>query len=223
MTARAMVPIRIGLVHAVTPAIAPIHAAFARQWPEATLQNVLDDGLPAALQEEGGSTTRIRQRVLRLTEVAADHAAAVLFTCTAFDEAIDAARSSVTVPVLKPNEAMLNQALACGRTVGLIATFEPAVQPMEAALLALAKSKSLEVTAHTVCVPEAMAAARSGDVARHDTLVAKAAPALAHCDVILLAQFSTSTALQAVSKKVSQQVLSAPDSAVIALWQLLRP
>jgi hypothetical protein len=216
-------PTRIGLVHAVTPAIAPIHAAFARHWPEAVLQDVLDDGLPAALESDDEITPRIVQRIQRLAEVAADGAAGVLFTCNAFDEAIDAARASVRVPLLKPNEAMFDEALAHGHRIGFIATFAPAVRVMETAILARAQAMGIDIDVRTLCVPEAMAAARAGDIGRHDALVAGAVPALADRDVILLAQFSTSTALPAAQAAAGRQpVLSAPDAAVLALRKTLR-
>ena len=208
---------RIGLVHAVTPAIAPIHAAFARDWPQARLQDFLDDSLTAALEEDGGLTARIRERILCLAQVAAEGADAVLFTCTAFDDAIEEARVRVPVPLLKPNEAMYEAALTHGRRIGLLATFQPAVQTMEDALVAVARTRGIAVSVETVCVPEALAAARSGDVARHDALVAAAAPALRSCNVVLLAQFSTSTARAAVQRYLRTPVLSAPGAAVEAL------
>ena len=208
---------RIGLVHAVAPAIAPIHTAFAREWPQARLQNVHDDGLTTALQEEGAITTRIHERILRLAQVASDGADAVLFTCTAFDAAIDAARACLGVPVLKPNEAMYEAGLARGERVGLLATFEPAVSTMEQALIATAGARGMQVSVRSVYVAHALDAARQGDVARHNALVASAARALAGCDVLLLGQFSTSTALQATQQAVAQPVLSAPEAAVLRL------
>ena len=208
---------RVGLVHAVYPAIAPIHAAFARGWPHAHITNVMDDALPADLETEGGITPRIRSRILRLAEIAADGADAVLFTCTAFDGAIDAAAASAPIPVLKPNEAMFDAALALGLRLGFIATFPPAVQPMETGLLARAQTQGRDAVVRTVCVPEALTAARRGDVERHNVLIADAVTALADCDVIMLAQFSTSTALQMAQARAQQPVLSAPDAAVRAL------
>ena len=36
---------RIGLIHATPLAVAPIAASFERLWPQAQLQNLLDDSL----------------------------------------------------------------------------------------------------------------------------------------------------------------------------------
>jgi hypothetical protein len=72
-------------------------------------------------------------------------------------------------------------------------------------------------------VPEARTALNAGDIATHDALVAAAAPRLAACDAILLAHFSTATAVAAVQREVDRRVLTAPGAAVRALRQRLAP
>jgi aspartate/glutamate racemase len=210
--------IRIALIHAVYVAMPPIERAFQRRWPEAERVNLVDDALPADLERAGSLTPELFARIRRLTEHAvAAHADAVLFTCSAFGDAIEAAARPLSVPVLKPNEAMFEAALARGKRIGMLATFAPAVAPMEEEFRQLAARRGIDARLETVCVPEAMVAARRGDVAAHDRLVAEAAPRLAHCDVVMLAQFSTSTALEAVQVAVPCPVVSAPEAAVDAL------
>ena len=51
-------------------------------------------------------------------------------------------------------------------------------------------------------------------MATHDRLVVQAVPRLHGCDVILLAQFSTSTAWMQAQEGAQVPVLSAPDAAV---------
>jgi len=56
----------------------------------------------------------------------------------------------------------------------------------------------------------------AGDGATHDRLLADAAPQLADCDAVMLAQFSTARAQAAVAAVLACPVLTSPDSAV--LW-----
>lgn len=183
--------------------------------------NLLDDALPVDLEREGGLTEKLTVRILRLAQqgVAAG-ASGVLFTCSAFGDAIDAAARVLPVPVLKPNEAMFAAALRSGRRIGMVATFPPAVEPMAREFYAMAAAQGLAATLETICVPNAMVAARAGDVFRHDELVAHVAHRLAHCDAVMLAHFSTSTALDAVQALLACPVLSAPDAAVDTMRRL---
>ncbi len=212
---------RIALIHAVYAAMAPAAAAFAALWPEAQCVNLVDDALPADLEADGGLTPPMERRIARLAQHAITAGAdGVLFTCSAFGAAIDKAAASAPVPVLKPNEAMFEAALSGGGRIGLLGTFAPAVASMAAEFHDMARSRGMSPTLLAHCVPQAMAAARAGNIAGHDRLVAEAAPLLAACDVLMLAHFSTSTALDAVRKVHAGSVLSAPAAAVAALRRL---
>jgi hypothetical protein len=103
----------------------------------------------------------------------------------------------------------------------MLATFAPAVGSMEQEFRALAAARGAPATLETLCVPEAFAAAQAGDIPRHDELVAQAAPRLAHCDAIMLAHFSTSTAQARVEQVLGRAVLTAPDAAVLRVQRLL--
>lgn len=214
---------RIAIVHAVWAAARPIEAAFARHWPEAERATLYDDTLAADLERDGRITDATRARIRRLAEHGlAIGAGGVLFTCSAFGEAIELAAAALPAPVLKPNAPMFEAALALGSRIGMIATFAPAVRTMEDEFHALARTLRPGATIQTICVPEAMAASRAGDVAAHDRRVAEAAPQLAHCDAVMLAQFSTSTALEAVRARLACPVLSAPDAAVLEMRRRLK-
>ena len=95
---------RIALVHAVTAAMEPISDAFGEFWPEAECSNILDDSLPGDLERSGGLTPAIFGRFDALGNYAADLGAdGLLFTCSAFGDAIDAVARKARFPVLKPN------------------------------------------------------------------------------------------------------------------------
>src|SRR3712207_5664225 len=107
---------RIALIHALRHSPPPIKAAFARLWPEATLMNLLDYSLSADLARDGALTPRGTERFLALGRYADGTGAdGVLFTCSACGPCIEAVAADLApMPVLKPNEAMIEEAAAAG-------------------------------------------------------------------------------------------------------------
>ena len=206
---------RITLVHALKHSIVPIEASFARLWPEARLMNLLDDSLSADLARDGGLSDAMTARFLDLGRYAASTGSdAILFTCSAFGPCIEAvARAHAPMPVLKPNEAMIEQA-ARSRRVGLLSTFAPTLASMPA-----------EFPASVELVPKlvegALAALDRGDRAGHDRLVVEASKELRDCDVIALAQYSMAPAADQVAQATGRPVLTTPDSAVNKLKKML--
>lgn len=210
---------RIALIHAVAVAIDPVREAFARSWPDAECCNILDDALSVDRERDGVLTAAMSRRIMTLAEYGAGlGAAGILFTCSAFGEAIEQAAANAKVPVLKPNEAMFDAALAAGKRLGMLATFAPSVAGMEAEFRDIAGDQA---TVETFCVPGAMAALQAGDAAGHDRLLATAAPRFADCDAVMLAHFSTSRAAAAVKAAVRCPVLTAPGAAVEKLKGML--
>jgi Asp/Glu/hydantoin racemase len=206
---------RVALIHAVVVAMQPIEDAFRRSWPEVERVNILDDSLSADREKDADLTPAMFSRLGSLARYAAGNGAqGILFTCSAFGEAIEAAARTAEIPVLKPNEAMFEAALSMGRRLGMLATFAPSVASMEDEFRRMARQRRVEATIESYCVPGAMAALRAGDGARHDALIAEAAPRLRHCDAILLAHFSTARAEAAVSSVLGGAVLTAPGAAV---------
>ncbi|HBK81124.1 MAG TPA: hypothetical protein DDZ83_15900 [Nitrospinae bacterium] len=119
----------VAVIHATRAAVTPIEEAFDRLWPEADTISLLDESLSVDLEKAGELTPALMTRVGRLARFAkAGGADAILFSCSAFGEAIESARSSMEIPVLKLNEAMLEEALAAGSRIRLVATFEPSIR-----------------------------------------------------------------------------------------------
>ena len=169
---------RIALIHAVTVAMAPVHEAFARLWPEAECTDLLDTALAVDRERDGELTAAMSRRITTLAEYAAETGAAgILFTCSAFGEAIEAAAAVLPIPVLKPNEAMFEAALGEGRLIGMLATFAPAVAGMEDEFRQLAARRGVTARIATLCVEGAMRALKAGEGARHDRVARRGGPA----------------------------------------------
>jgi aspartate/glutamate racemase len=213
---------RIALIHATPVAMQPVVEAFRHGWTEVDTFNLLDDALSADLARAGVLTAALKQRIARLAAYATDIGVdGILYTCSAFGEAIEAVARTARIPVLKPNEAMFEAALQRGSRIGLLATFEPSVPSLEQEFADLVRAQAQDVALESACVPAAMAALTAGNAAEHDQLIADAAARLAHCDVVMLAQFSMARARAAVQQVLGDRVLTSPDSAVAKLKAVL--
>ncbi len=220
---------RIALIHALRHSPPPIEAAFRRAWPEAQLMNLLDDSLSADLARAGALTPAMTERFLTLSRYAAGTGAdGILFTCSAFGPCIEAvAAERAPMPVLKPNEAMIEAAVAEARRIakgstngrrpriGLLASFQPTLETMPPEFPA-------DVEVVTRLAEGSLAALDAGDAEGHDRQAAEASKALADCDVVALAQFSLARAAPLVEAAAGRPVLTTPDSAVAKLRRLLR-
>lgn len=208
---------RIALIHALRHSPPPIEAAFRKLWPEASLMNLLDDTLSQDLARDGALTASMEERFLTLARYAVGTGAAgILFSCSAFGPCIDRVKSEFPdIPVLKPNEAMIEEAVALSSRIGLLASFAPSLHSMPP-----------EFPVGTALVPKlaegAMAALDRGDLDAHDHAALQAALSLRDCDVIALAQFSLARAAEAIAKATGLPVLTTPDSAVRKMRQLLK-
>jgi Asp/Glu/hydantoin racemase len=207
---------RIALIHATPAAVEPIRTAFAQDWPEPDLANLLDDSLSRDRALAPDLTDAMYGRFDALGRYALSFGAdGILFTCSAFGPAIERVARSVSVPVLKPNEAMFAEAIAIGGTVGMLATFEPSIASMSVEFQEDAAKAGVRVTLQTKFVPDAMAALLAGDRDRHDMLVAEAGRAFGPCNAIMLAQFSMAPAadrLRALRSGIP--ILTSPGAAV---------
>jgi len=212
---------RVALIHATPLSIPPVATAFAAIWPEADTFNLLDDSLSRDRTRADMAAPAMHERFAMLTRYALrSGACGILFTCSAFADEIEAARRGQAVPILKPNEAMLEAAASHGGRIALLATFEATIAPMRDELLARAASlgRSLEVvTGH---VQGAFGALEAGDAQSHDASIADVARRLRGVDAIVLAQFSMARALPSVARECpAVTILTAPHAAVTQLRQ----
>jgi hypothetical protein len=213
---------RIALIHATPIAMEPIEASFAVAWPEAETVNILEDSLSPDRAKAADITPDLAERICALAKYAFDaRCSAVLFTCSAFGSAIEAAASKLPIPVLKPNEAMFEAAINQGGRTAMLYTFPPAREGMEAEFHEEAARLNPAASISSFLVEGAIEAIRRGDAETHNRLVVEAAASLRDFDAIMLAHFSTARALAPVRGVTDIPVFSSPDAAVAKLRKML--
>jgi Asp/Glu/hydantoin racemase len=203
-------------------AIDPVATVFRELWPQAHTTNLLEDSLAPDLAAAGSITPAIVERIVSLARYGERCGAnAVLFTCSAFGTAIEAAEKEVRIPVLKPNEAMIEDALAAGSNLALLTTFEPSIPSLKRELEELATGRGIQLKLKTRTIPAAITALLQGQGDIHDRLIAAAAAEMGPCDALVLGQFSMARAATGIPAAVGRKVLTSPHSAVARLKQIL--
>jgi Asp/Glu/hydantoin racemase len=214
---------RIAVIHALEESVKPARAAFSECWPEVYAFDLLDTSLAEDLAHGGKLDAGIKDRFQALAEYASGstgiggRAAGILFTCSAFGPAIDAVKARSPIPVLRPNESAFDAALQLGSRLGLLVSFGPSKQSLEAELRSMAADRGQAVEVKTVLAEGALAALKVGHSHEHDRIVAEAAMGLGTVDAIILGQFSLARARDAVMAACARPVITTPHSAVLAL------
>ena len=215
---------RIMLVHAFLPSMPPIVDAFKQGWPEAEVLNLLDEALYADVTPQGVMKEGVMSRVANILDHCVSSGAdAIVFTGSTFGPAVDAARPSLSVPVLKADEAMAERAAATGRRILIVCTAARAIPVIRANIEQAAEKAGTRPTIHEFCVPGAKDAISAGDDDTHDRLIAESVereePGY---DVILFGQISMVPSRARLSSGVASRVLCSPDSTVVHLRNLLQ-
>lgn len=196
--------------------------AFAAGWPDARVSNLLDDSLFAWVREAGGVVPEMYEVFRKLTRhMVARGADGILFTCSAFRQVIDKCIEESALPILKPNDAMIEKALDAGSRIAVVATVGPTIPSISVEIEEMAAARGRTVELLPYVVDGAFDALANGDARTHDRLVAERARGIQNCDAIVLAQFTLSRAGPAVRAVNDTPVYDSPGAAVARMRELV--
>lgn len=210
---------RIALIHALSHSVRPINEVFDSYWPQALRMNLLDDSLSADLARTRLLDDAMDDRFAALASYALSTGAdGILFTCSAFGPCIErVAQAHPHVPILKPNEAMIDELRGGTGKLGLIATFEPTLQSMP-------REFGNEIELELGLARGALAALEQGDALEHDRLIVEEARKLHAngCSRLALAQVSMARASAACATATGLRISTTVESAIRAFRLRLR-
>ncbi len=213
---------RIALIHATVVSMDSTETAFSHLWPEAETFHLLDSSLSTDRANAGKLTDDLSKRIIGMAEYAAERGVdGVLYCCSAFGPAIEAAADANSVPVLKPNEAMFESALDLGGNLVMLVTFKDSIGSMEQEFAKMKAARGSDATLRSVLVEGARDAIDRGDAETHNRLIAEAAQKVSDCSAVLLAHFSMDRAHAAVADAIDVPVLSPPSESVTHLSKTL--
>lgn len=196
---------------------------FAELVPGCRVISIIEDALIQDVIRAGRVTPEIARRLVRYYLAAQDTGADLIFnTCSSIGDVAIMARSLVTIPLVKIDDAMAAEAVRTGARVGVLATLQTTLAPT----VRLVKAQA-EKAGRTVSVVEGLAtgafeALIAGKTATHDELIVAAAERVAgQADVIVLAQGSMARMEEALATRTGKPVLSSPRRGVLEVKETL--
>lgn len=215
-----------GLLHTVPSLAATFDGLVAESLPGTARQHVVDAWLlETAIR--AGVTPAVEERVARhLTHLAACGADAVLVTCSSIGEAAERASAGMTIPVLRIDDAMADEAVRLAgpgtAEIAVFATNTATLAPTTRLIARHATTQGLRPTISTTVVEGAAAARSRGDAATHDRLITDAVRRAARsASVVVLAQASMADA--AGNAGLGVPVLTSPRGGIERLRAALTP
>jgi len=206
------------VVHTGPATVQPIKQQFQEILPDVRVVNIMDDSLLNDVMAAGHLTEAVTGRIFSYMQLGQQMGAvALLNACSSVGEAASAARAAISIPLIKIDEVMAEQAVAAGPRIGVVATvrttLEPTVRLIKAK--AAAAGRSIEVT--EALAEGAFQALLDGKAELHDDIVKRTIRTVADkVDVIVLAQVSMARLVSSLAD-MKVPVLSSPQSGVEAV------
>ena len=193
---------RLGLLH-TSATLVPVFAQLCKvKLPQIDVFNLVDDSLIKDVIAHGRLRRQTARRVTQLVAAAEDAGADfVMVTCSSIGAAVETAATLATVPVLRVDRPMADQAVATGRRIGIVATLSTTLEPTADLIQRRAAVAGQPIELNSRLCEGAFDALMSGDAAKHDAMVAAALKQLAtEVDVIALAQASMARVVETLSE-----------------------
>ncbi len=189
------------------------------------LCHVADDGLIQMLREAGGLTPAVYRRVSEHVVAAEEQGAAVVqLTCSSISPCADVVQRMVSIPVLKIDRPMAEDAVSRYTRIGIAATSPTTLSVSTELVAETAREQGRRVTITSVMCEGAYDAFFEGEMEEHDRIVREHLGALAgRTDVILLAQASMARVADTLEEGLKRvPILSSPRPAMERLAEVIR-
>jgi aspartate/glutamate racemase len=213
---------RLVLIHTVPPLIEVFTRLGTRLLKGVKLFHILDEPLLEQVRLLGSlQPEQLASLQAHIDAAQRIQASAVLVTCSTLSPALGQLHASI--PLIKIDQAMLEEAVRRGKHIGILATNRTTLQPTRTSLLAEAEHQDKSITLTQVFVDGALPALLNGNADQHDQLVLEAIQQLAgNVDLVVLAQASTARVIEQMqTESIPVPILTSPHTALRRVSQVL--
>ena len=215
---------QLGLIHTSATLVPIFQQLCSAKLPAVDVFNIADDSLIKDVIRKGQlsalTARRVVQHVASAEAAGADY---ILVTCSSIGRAVETAAALVSVPVLRVDQPMAEQAVQMSRKIGVLATLPTTLEPTADLIRRCAAKAGKEIDLTSRLCAGAFDALMSGNATQHDALVAAALKELvSQVEVVVLAQASMARVVEGLSAEArSVPILSSPSLAVEYLAKVL--
>ena len=203
---------RLAIIHTTSATVETMKALAAEILPGSEVINFVDDSILPQLGRNGGDLTEVEERLVHYARFAEQAGADVILeACSSVGEVVARMQSVVSIPVVRIDEAMAEQAVQRGERVGVAATLQTTLQPTTRLLQAKAQAVGKQIEITSVLIEGAYPKLMAGDRDGHDDLLVEKLQELAGAvDTIVLAQASMARVLPRLPAADQAKVLVSP-------------
>jgi Asp/Glu/hydantoin racemase len=203
----------LAVLHTTPVTVDPLKELAAKFLPNYNVINFVDDSILPQLAKNGGNVEEVQERLVQYAKYAEQAGADVILNaCSSVGEVVAKARTQLSVPIVRIDEAMAEEAMSRGNRVGVIATLPTTLNPTLRLLQDKAEQFGKKVEIKPVLAEEAYQRLISGDKEGHDAVLIEALSKLAmEVDVVVLAQASMARAVAKLPQEQQGMFLTSPE------------
>ena len=203
---------KLAIVHTTPVTVDSLKALASEILPDYEVINFVDDSILPQLKQNDGKVEAVEDRLIHYYQFAEQVGADIILNaCSSVGEVVQKGATQVTIPIVRIDEAMAEEAVTRGNRIGVAATLATTLRPT----MALVTEKSAEADGdyqiESLLVSEAYEELIAGNKEAHDTILAEALLNFVQTvDVVILAQASMARVVQSLPEAVQNRFLSSP-------------
>ena len=203
---------KLAIIHTTSATVDGMKALAAELLPNCELVNFVDDSILPQLAHSGGDLTPVEERLVYYARFAEQVGADVILeACSSVGEVVAKMQSAISIPIVRIDEEMAEQAVSRGERLGVAATLQTTLQPTTRLLYAKAQAAGKKVEVTPLLIEGAYQKLMAGDREGHDNLLVERLQELTRTvDVVVLAQASMARVLPRLSVADQEKILVSP-------------
>ena len=203
---------KLAIIHTTSATIETMKTLAAEILPGSELVNFVDDSILPQLGQNGGNLSEVEERLVHYARFAEQVGADIILeACSSVGEVVAKMQSVVSIPIVRIDESMAEQAVQRGKHLGVAATLQTTLQPTTRLLRAKAQAAGKQVKIAPLLIEGAYQKLMAGDREGHDNLLVEKLGELARTvDVVVLAQASMARVLPRLSAADQDKILVSP-------------